>query len=87
MIFWKTDQLIVGYLFGADSVAVYSIGAQIYQAYMNIGIAVSSVFLPRVSQLYHGNHDMAAISALFIKVGRISLMICLLILGAFTFGA
>lgn len=85
LIFWKTDQLIVGYLFGADSVAVYSIGAQIYQAYMNIGIAVSSVFLPRVSQLYHGNHDMAAISALFIKVGRISLMICLLILGAFTF--
>lgn len=85
LIFWKTDQLIVGYLFGADSVAVYSIGAQIYQAYMNIGIAASSVFLPRVSQLYHGNHDMAAISALFIKVGRISLMICLLILGAFTF--
>lgn len=44
LIFWKTDQLIVGYLFGADSVAVYSIGAQIYQAYMNIGIAVSSCF-------------------------------------------
>ena len=26
-IFWKTDQLIVGYLFGAEFVAVYSVGS------------------------------------------------------------
>lgn len=82
-IFWKTDQLIIGYFFGATPVAVYAVGSQIYTAYMTVGTAVSSVFFPRVSELYHHDHDMGAISALFIKVGRISLMLCLAILGGF----
>lgn len=82
-IFWKTDQLIIGYFFGAAPVAVYAVGSQIYTAYMAVGTAVSSVFFPRVSELYHHDHDMGAISALFIKVGRISLMLCLAILGGF----
>lgn len=82
-IFWKTDQLIVGYFYGVAPVAVYAVGAQVYMAYMSIGIAVSAVFLPRVSELYHHGHDIDAISELFIKVGRISLMVCLAILGGF----
>ena len=82
-IFWKTDQLIVGYLFGAAPVAVYAVGSQVYSAYMSVGTAVSSVFLPRVSELYHRYHDISAISGLFIKVGRASLMVCLAILGGF----
>lgn len=82
-IFWKTDQLIIGYLFGAAPVAVYAVGTQIYSAYMSVGTAVSSVFLPRVSELYHHDHDMSAISELFIKVGRVSLMVCLAVLGGF----
>ena len=82
-IFWKTDQLIVGYLYGAAPVAVYAVGAQVYMAYMSIGAAVSSVFLPRVSELYHHIRDIDAISDLFAKVGRISLMVCLAILGGF----
>lgn len=82
-IFFKTDQLIVGYLFGAGPVAIYAVGAQIYTAYMSVGTAISSVFLPKVSSLYHHDHDMSAISGLFAKVGRLSLMVCLLVLGAF----
>ena len=53
-IFWKADQLIIGYLSGAAMVAVYAIGSQIYTAYRQVGSAVSSVFFPRVSELYHG---------------------------------
>lgn len=82
-IFWKTDQLIVGFYFGPEPVAVYSVGSQIYTAYMSVGVAISSVFLPRVSKLYHDNRDMDAISGLFIKVGRISSMVCFAILGGF----
>ena len=82
-IFWKTDQLIIGYFFGAAPVAVYAVGSQIYTAYMTVGTAVSSVFFPHVSTLFHHDHDMEAISVLFIKVGRISLMLCLAILGGF----
>lgn len=82
-IFWKTDQLIIGYFFGAASVAVYAVGSQIYAAYMSVGATISSVFLARVSELYHHDHDMQAISALFIRVGRLSLMVCLAVLGGF----
>lgn len=82
-IFWKTDQLIVGYMFGASSVAVYAVGAQIYQVYMNIGVAAGSVFLPRISELYHREHDMSGMSCLFIKFGRLNCMLLLFVLGGF----
>lgn len=83
-IFWKTDQLIVGYMFGAGSVAVYAVGAQIYQMYMNIGTAAGAIFLPRVSELYHKNHDFKALSDLFIKFGRLNCLLLLFVLGGFT---
>lgn len=81
-IFWKTDQLIIGYFYGPELVAVYAVGAQIFSAFMAIGTAVASVFLPKVSYLYHEG-DYRGISNLFIKVGRLSFIVCGLILGAF----
>lgn len=82
-IFWKADQLIIGYISGAALVAVYAVGSQIYMAYMNVGTVVSSVFFPRVSELYHGEHDIAKVSELYARVGRITFMICSAVLGAF----
>ena len=82
-IFWKTDQLIVGYFYGASAVAIYSVGAQIYTIYMTIGTAVSSVYLPRVSELYCKNKNMEAISELFVKVGRVSYIVCGFVLSVF----
>lgn len=79
-IFWKTDQLIVGYLFGAEFVAVYSVGSQIYQMYMGIGSAAGAVFLPRVSELFHRNHDLKAMSDLFIKFGRLNCLLLMFVL-------
>ena len=84
-IFWKTDQLIVGYFYGATAVAIYAVGSQIYTAYMGVGTAVSGVFLPRVSELYHQDHDMNAISNLFSTVGRLSFLVCGAVLGCFAF--
>lgn len=82
-IFWKTDQLIVGYFYGADAVAVYAVGSQVYTAYMVVGTSISSVFLPRVSELYHKDNNLGEISRLFARVGRISFLVCGLILGGF----
>lgn len=82
-IFWKTDQLIVGYMFGAGSVAVYAVGAQIYQMYMNIGTAAGAIFLPRVSELYHKEHDFKGMSDLFIKFGCLNCLLLLFVLGGF----
>lgn len=82
-VFWKTDQLIIGYYYGPSPVAVYAVGSQVFSAYMAVGTAVASVFMPKVSFLYHKTKDFAGISSLFIKVGRVSFIVCGLILGAF----
>lgn len=82
-IFWSTDQLIIGYMYGAAPVAVYAVGARIFMSYMPFGTTIASVFLPKVSELYHRDCDVDAMSELFIKVGRLSLMVCLAVLGGF----
>lgn len=82
-LFWRTDQLILGYMYGTAVVAVYSVGSQIVNVYQPLGTAVSSVFLPRVSEIWHKHHDLKALSDLFIKVSRISLYPLLLVLTGF----
>lgn len=82
-IFWKTDQLILGKLYNTAVVAVYAVGSQIYLNYMYIGILVSSVFFPRISKIYMEDKCMEKLSRLFIKVGRITFFIVLLVLSGF----
>ncbi len=86
-IFWKTDQLIIGYMYGTSAVAIYSVGSQIVNAYSPLGFAVSSVFMPKVSELWHANRDKAAISELFVRVSRVALYPLLaVLLGFIVFG-
>ncbi len=86
-IFWKTDQLILGYLYGTGAVAVYSVGSQIVSIYAPLGYAVSSVFMPRISKMWHADHDLQAITELFIKVSRVALYPLLaVLLGFIVFG-
>jgi O-antigen/teichoic acid export membrane protein len=82
-LFWRSDQLILGYFFGTSQVAVYAVGSQVVNSYLPLGIAVSSVFLPRVSELWHRKHDLKAISDLFVKVSRITLYPLLAVLLGF----
>lgn len=86
-IFWKTGQLILGYLYGTSFVAIYAVGIQVINAYSPLGVAISSVFLPRVSELWHKKKDINAITVLFLKVSRIVLYPLLgLLLGFVVFG-
>lgn len=82
-IFWKTDQLILGYVYGTSTVAVYAVGSQIVGVYMPLGTAASAIFLPQISELWHKNHDIDAISALFTKVSRIVMYPLLAVLTGF----
>lgn len=43
-VFWSSSKLIVAYFYGSAPVAVYAVGAQVYSAYMQAGIAVAGVF-------------------------------------------
>lgn len=82
-IFWKTDQVILGKLFSTTVVAVYSVGAQIYMMYMQFGTQIANVFYPKISILYQEENGNQKVSDLFVRVGRITLMIIMLILSGF----
>lgn len=82
-IFWRTDQLVLGYFYGPQTVAAYSVGSQIVNSYMPLGLAITSIFLPRISELWHKEHDLHSISLLFTKVSRITLYPLLLVLTGF----
>ncbi len=86
-IFWRSDQLILGFFYGTGAIAVYAVGSQVVNAYLPLGTAVASLFLPRVSELWHKEHDLNAISELFVKVSRVSLYPLLaVLLGFIIFG-
>lgn len=86
-VFWKTNQLIIGYFYGTSVVAVYGVAAQIYAAYGPMGTAVSSVFMPHISRLYYSDRTGKMISDLFKRVGRIATYpLLLVLLGFLVFG-
>lgn len=82
-IFWKTDQVILGKLFSTTVVAVYSVGAQICMMYMQFGTQIASVFYPKVSILYQEENGLQKVSDLFIRVGRATFFVILLVLSGF----
>ncbi|MCM1121700.1 MAG: oligosaccharide flippase family protein, partial [Eubacterium sp.] len=82
-IFWKTDQLVLGKYLSTAVVAVYSIAMQINMCYMNIGIAISSVFFPKLSSLNEKEDGINQMSNLFAEIGKYAYMILLLILSGF----
>lgn len=86
-IFWKTDQLILGYFYGTSAVAVYSVGSQMVGVYSPLGFAVSSVFMPRISEVWHSRHALGELSELFAKVSRVAMYPLLaVLLGFIVFG-
>ncbi len=87
LVFWKTNQLILGYLYGTGVVAVYAVAMQIRDAYAPVGTAISAVFMPKISGLYFKEKRIREISDLFTRVGRIaSYPICLVLFGFALFG-
>ena len=82
-IFWRTDQLILGYYYGTETVAVYAVGAQICLTYMPLGQAVASVFMPKISRIMELPDRLRELSTLFARVARLSAYPLLLVLTGF----
>ena len=82
-IFWRTDQLILGYFFGTASVAVYGIATQIFMCYMPIGLAISNVFLPKAMRIFCGEDESETLSDLFVRIGRIQFLVLFAVLTGF----
>lgn len=77
---WNIDKLLLGRFKGTAEVAVYSIGFTLYHCYQLFSTSVSGVFSPRIHNIVTALHndekkERAALTDLFIKVGRIQFII------------
>ena len=80
--FWSTGQFILGILSGTKDVAIYSLVVQLCNYYMAFSLAISGVFLPKMTQLVSEGKSIQEISSLFVKIGRMQYII----LGYILFG-
>jgi O-antigen/teichoic acid export membrane protein len=83
-VYWRLGQFVVGIFYGAAPVAIFGIGMSFPQYYMNFSTAISGVFLPRATQMCVDNAPSDKLTDLFIKTGRIQLLIIGYVLAGFT---
>ena len=82
-IYWSTGQFVLGIYKGAIAIAIYAVAIQLQNMFMLFSTAISSVMLPKVTNMVTQGNDEKSISDLFIKVGRIQFIIIAFILSAF----
>lgn len=81
--FWSTGQFILGVLSGTEDVAVYSLVVQICNYYMSFSLAISGVFLPKITHYVATGRAMSEISDMFVRIGRLQFMVLGYILSGF----
>lgn len=80
---WGSGQLVLGALKGTTTVAIYAVGVMLGTYYGAFASAFSSLLLPKATKMLYNNSSQNEINNMFIKIGRITLMILLFILGGF----
>lgn len=77
---WNVDKVLLGRYKGTAAVALYSVGYTIHSYYIEIGITMTSIFVPRVhkmvSNFQNDKHQlMQNLTGLFTTLGRIQFFI------------
>jgi len=80
---WQTGQVVLGILSGTKLVAIYGIGVVLGTYYGAFSTAISGLFLPRATQMVTGQANSEELTSMWIKVGRMSLLVLFYVLGAF----
>ena len=80
---WQSGQVILGILTNTNVVAIYAIGIVLGSYYGTFSSAISGVFLPRATQMTVAKASPKELTDMMIKIGRISFISLLYILGAF----
>ena len=86
--FWKLGQVVLGKIVGTEASADYGLSVQIISYIEPLTLAISSVFLPRITRFAYGEKDSTEkINYLFKKVGKYqALLITLVLIGFIFFG-
>lgn len=86
---WATDKVVLGKVCTSASVAIYAIGSQINNYYLNFSTAISGVFVPQVNRIVASDESKSAknkeLTDLFAKVARVQFVVLMLILTGFIF--
>lgn len=86
-IYWSTGQFVLGAFAGTAVVAVFAVAIRLEHMYMSFSLAISQLFLPKVTAMTVKDSDGKSISDLFIKTGRVQYCVMALVLtGFFLFG-
>lgn len=81
----STDSIILGAVSGTTAVAIYTIGHNFQNYFLNFSTAVSGVFAPQVNKIVAEKQDDSQLLDLMIRVGRIQFYIVSLILIGYIF--
>ena len=82
-IYWSTGQFVLGAVIGTIAVSVYAIAIQMKTYYFTFANAITTVFLPRLTEMITNNCSKQEISDLFIRIGRLQLHVVGFILCCF----
>ncbi|MCM5663413.1 oligosaccharide flippase family protein [Galbibacter mesophilus] len=80
---WRSGQLVLGMVTNTTTVAIFAVGVMLGTYYGAFSTAISSVFLPRATQMTVAKASSEELTSMMVKIGRLSLMVLLFILGAF----
>ena len=78
-LYASTDKVILGKLCGSVAVAIYGVGVTFQSYFTQFSTSISSVFLPHVSKLSVKDNGIEEMSATFLKVGHVQLVLLSLI--------
>lgn len=81
--FYRTNQIVLGIISGTNEVAVYALGAYIYNQYIIFSCAIIGVYFPYVNELIATNASSKKLSVFFIKMGRRQFLVLAAILSGF----
>ena len=80
---WKAGHIVLGKIAYPEVLAVYAIGLTLGSYYGAFSSAITGVFLPRATQMTVNNASPKELTNTMIKIGRVSFIVLMYILGAF----
>ncbi|WP_299252415.1 oligosaccharide flippase family protein [uncultured Aquimarina sp.] len=83
MLQWKSGSWVLGAISVPKVLGIYGLGIALGTYYGAFSTAISSVFLPRATQMSVNNATGEDLTSMMIKLGRLSFIILMYILGAF----
>lgn len=82
---WNVDKYLLGRIIGSSAIAIYSVGAQINNIYIQITDMLATVLAPKINNIVANNDKpMELLNYLFVKVGRLQAFIVLAVSCGFT---